>query len=414
MTVFQVGSISGMVASWAVMKLVQEGLLDLDTPVETYLTRWHFPPSSFDQRGVTLRRLLSHTAGLSRHRDNGVPPDQPDPSLEMLLTRDVRLIREPGTGFEFSGGGYTLMELVIEEVTGEDFADYVQREILDPVGMPLCTYIGSPEIRALTAVGYNGKGRPWTGVRSGGRACCGLYATAEGLARFAAAYSQGAEDEEPGRGVLMPGRVDTLITPLAPLTGFQRVMADSAGLGVFLENLTGGVRLIFHSGGNRGWRAYSGVVPDERRGIVVLTNGDMGGAHVWIQVISRWSLWASGSQIRIGRIMHHLFLGSLIASVLFILGGILLIRNLIMQSTSGTRRWIWRGRSFIAPVKVVQLSFSLAFGVAWWEKARIIGERVIPLTWPWLNAGVTLWVLLGIVTSVWVRDRDSEIDKRAV
>jgi CubicO group peptidase (beta-lactamase class C family) len=76
-TVFQATSISKPVTAWGVMKLVETGKLDLEASVEQYLTRWHLPPSQFDHRGVTIRRILSHTAGLSLHDYPGLSPDQP-------------------------------------------------------------------------------------------------------------------------------------------------------------------------------------------------------------------------------------------------------------------------------------------------------------------------------------------------
>jgi CubicO group peptidase (beta-lactamase class C family) len=124
-TVFQVASISKAVTSWGVMRLVESGQLELDAPVEQYLTRWHLPPSNYDASGVTIRRLLSHSAGLSVMGYPGLRPEIQLPSLEESLSGnnggagEVRIIMEPGTQFSYSGGGFTLLQLIIEEVTGE-------------------------------------------------------------------------------------------------------------------------------------------------------------------------------------------------------------------------------------------------------------------------------------------------------
>ena len=85
-TLFNVGSISKTVAAWGLLKLVENGQLDLEVPVETYLTRWHLPPSEFDHDAVTLERLLSHTAGLRLHGYPGFEPDEPLPSVEQSLS----------------------------------------------------------------------------------------------------------------------------------------------------------------------------------------------------------------------------------------------------------------------------------------------------------------------------------------
>jgi CubicO group peptidase (beta-lactamase class C family) len=88
-TVFDAASIAKPVTAWGIMKLVEEGLLDLDAPVEQYLTRWHLPPSRYNHDQVTLRRILSHTAGLSTDGDTGVEPGEYVPTLEEALNGDV-------------------------------------------------------------------------------------------------------------------------------------------------------------------------------------------------------------------------------------------------------------------------------------------------------------------------------------
>src|SRR5262245_43778272 len=124
-TVFNIGSISKTVASWGLMKLVEEKKLALASPVVT--RRWQLPASEFDAKGVTLRRLLSHTAGLSLHGYPGFWPPKELPSLEASLSGDtngagdVHLEAVPGTRWKYSGGGYTLAQLLLEEASGTSF-----------------------------------------------------------------------------------------------------------------------------------------------------------------------------------------------------------------------------------------------------------------------------------------------------
>ena len=101
-TGFNVGSISKTIAAWGVMTLVEQGRIDLDAPVATYLTRWSLPESGFDEDGVTMRRLLSHTAGLSLHGYPGWGPDELLPTLEESLSGNTNGagavgVIEPGT-----------------------------------------------------------------------------------------------------------------------------------------------------------------------------------------------------------------------------------------------------------------------------------------------------------------------------
>src|SRR5574341_904510 len=119
-TVFQVASISKSLASWGALRLVEIGALDLDAPIERYLTRWRLPPSPYNRAGVTARRILSHTAGLNVFGYAGYPPDAPLPTVEDSLSgasglEPVRLVSQPGAGVSYSGGGYTVLQLAMEE-----------------------------------------------------------------------------------------------------------------------------------------------------------------------------------------------------------------------------------------------------------------------------------------------------------
>lgn len=143
---FQVASLSKWVTAWGVMKLVQDGRIDLDAPVSTYLTRWKLPDGPFNEDGVTIRRLLSHTAGLGDGLGyQGFGPDETVQTVEESLTRAsdaspsaegaVTVTSPPGASWNYSGGGYTLLQLLVEEVTGQSFASYMQQAVFTPLGM---------------------------------------------------------------------------------------------------------------------------------------------------------------------------------------------------------------------------------------------------------------------------------------
>jgi CubicO group peptidase (beta-lactamase class C family) len=152
-TVFDAASIAKPVTAWGIMTLVEDGLLDLDAPIEQYLTRWHLPPSEFDHSQITIRRILSHTAGLSTDGDVGVDPKAYVPTLEEALNGAVlgmnalHIAYPPGEDYHYSSIGYTLLEIAVEEVTGETFASYMQREVLDPLGMVNSAYEWTPRLR---------------------------------------------------------------------------------------------------------------------------------------------------------------------------------------------------------------------------------------------------------------------------
>jgi CubicO group peptidase (beta-lactamase class C family) len=151
-TIFQVASLSKWLTAWGVMKLVEEGRIDLDAPVSRYLARWQLPESEYDHAEVTVRRLLAHNSGLTDGLGFlGFEPDQTIPSLEQELTHstdvlpsvdgEVRVGAEPGSGWRYSGGGYLILQLMIEDVTQESFDAFMRREVFEPLGMSDSTFI---------------------------------------------------------------------------------------------------------------------------------------------------------------------------------------------------------------------------------------------------------------------------------
>jgi CubicO group peptidase (beta-lactamase class C family) len=135
--------------------------------VSRYLTRWQLPPSEFDNDGVTVRRLLSHTAGLTDGLGyRGFPAGTQVQSLEASLTYaadhmpgvdgHVRVGLVPGSHFQYSGGGYALLQLVIEEVTHDRFAHFMEQTVLEPLGMARSTFDEDVAMARGVATSYAG------------------------------------------------------------------------------------------------------------------------------------------------------------------------------------------------------------------------------------------------------------------
>ena len=273
-TLFQVASVSKPVAAMGALRLVEQQRLELDRP----LMVWRFPASDRDPRGVTLRRLLSHTAGVSVHGYPGHEPAQPLPSTAASLAGGsgagpVRLEDEPGAGFWYSGGGYTIAQLAVERAAGEPFAAWMRRAVLRPLRMRSSSFDQATADGADTARGHDSAGRPMPVYRYAEQAAAGLYATAPDLARFVAALGLGPHGEAPGRGVVSAATIRTMTAPAPGTRGRY-------GLGFRLRTLADGVRMISHDGANRGWRALVAAFPERGWGIVVLTNGDNGEAVI--------------------------------------------------------------------------------------------------------------------------------------
>jgi CubicO group peptidase (beta-lactamase class C family) len=333
---FQVASMSKWITAWGIFTLVEAGKLDLDKPVSSYLTRWKLPKGAFDNDGVTIRRLLSHTAGLTDGLGYaGFKPGQPVQRLEDSLTRAadaspgaegaVRVGIKPGSEFKYSGGGYTLLQLLIEEVSGQTFNDYMRAQVFDKLGMTRSTFVLKDDEAQDVAEFYDSRGAQATHYRFTAQAAASLYTTSADMTRFLQAHVRGATGELPGRGVLKPATLVEMRQPHAAQFG-----ADIWGLGtmLFAPNNRGGF-IIGHDGNNEpAINTAARLDPDTGDGIIVLETGNK---LLATMIASEWVFWRTGS---IDFLMFTFELGSMITilaagSVVIVLAGLL----------AGWRRW---------------------------------------------------------------------------
>ena len=299
-TLFQVASLSKWLTAWGVMTLVDAGRLDLDAPVASYLKRWSLPESEFDNNQVTARRLLSHKAGLTDGLGyGGFPPGVALQSLEESLTRAadaspgadgrVRVGIAPGTQWKYSGGGFTLLQLVIEEITGEPFASYMQRAVFQPLGMNRSTYAIEPGLTPNVAELYGTDGKVLTPPRFTATAAASFYTSASDLTAFMQAHLPGAAGEPIGRGVLKPETVKLMRQPHAAQLG-----ADIWGLGTMLYAPNGAGDFIIGHDGKRSpaINSTARLNPSTGDGIVLLESGHPLLATL---VAGEWTFWQTGT-----------------------------------------------------------------------------------------------------------------------
>ena len=296
-TLFQVASLSKWITALAVMTLVDAGKVDLDAPVSRYLTRWRLPPSEYDNDGVTVRRLLSHTAGLTDGLGfAGFAPGVPLPSLEENLSHPdaspghdavIRVGAAPGTRWKYSGGGYLILQLLIEEVTGEPFEDYVHRALFVPLGMERSVFTvddSTPDVATF----YDRTGQRAIHYRFRAKGAASLYTNVADMTRLIQAHFDGPVGEPAGRGALKPETLELMRQPQAALYG-----ADIWGLGVILyAPIDGGDFIIGHDGNND--PAINTAVrlnPKTGDGIVVLETGD---STLATTVAGEWVFWQTG------------------------------------------------------------------------------------------------------------------------
>jgi CubicO group peptidase (beta-lactamase class C family) len=299
-TVFQVASLSKWTTAWGVMVLVEQGRVDLDAPVARYLTRWALPETGFDNDGVTIRRLLSHTAGLTDGLGYaGFAPEAQAQTLEASLTRAAdaspgaggraQVGHPPGERFKYSGGGYTLLQLLIEEVSGGTFEAHMQRAVFGPLGMNHSTFVWDGTRGFKLAPSFDVDSRPTPYLHFTSLAATSLYTTVRDMTTFLQAHLPGARGEPVGRGVLTAGALEQMRKPHASQFG-QEIW----GLGTMLyaPNNAGGF-VVGHDGNNE--PAINTAVrlnPATGNGVVILETGNR---LLATRLAGEWVFWETGN-----------------------------------------------------------------------------------------------------------------------
>ena len=280
-TLFQAASISKSLTAMAALKLVEEGKLSLDAPINTALKSWKLPENKLTKGHlVTLRQLLSHTAGTTVHGFPGYAAGAPVPTLTQVLdgakpanTPAVVVEAQPGAGFSYSGGGYTVVQQAMIDVTGQLFPDLLKTLVLDPLKMAHSGYLQPllPSLMNKAALPVDGSGKPIAGGPHTypEMAAAGLWTTPSDLAKWVIEM-QGAAGS--GSGKAKGKHVLSVASTRVMLTAGT----EGYGLGVGVAK-TDGRASFSHSGGNEGYRCRYFSYEDGD-GAVVMTNSDNGGA----------------------------------------------------------------------------------------------------------------------------------------
>jgi CubicO group peptidase (beta-lactamase class C family) len=283
-TRFQAGSISKPVAAFGALRLVQAGVLDLDQDVNARLTGWRVPDTAFTaEQKVTLRRLLSHTAGLTVHGFEGYAVGEPVPDTIQVLngappanSAPVVSASTPGQFWAYSGGGYVVSQLLMTEAAGEPFPAVMRRKVFNPAHMSRSTFEQLPPdaLKSSLATGYRRTGDPVVGDHHGypEMAAAGLWTTPSDLARFAIAVQTSVRHAR--NALLGPAMADAMTT---------RTL-NNWGLGVDLGRPEA-PPMFQHSGDDQGFNAdLIAFTGDSRQGIAIMTNGD-GGATLIPEIV---------------------------------------------------------------------------------------------------------------------------------
>lgn len=295
-SLFQVASVSKWLTAWGVMTLVEEGRVDLDAPVSRYLTRWQLPEGEFDNDQVTVRRLLSHSAGLTDGLGFfGFCPDTDLPSIVDELSDPVDAYpgrsgvvrvgaRADGT-WRYSGGSYLILQLVIEEVSGEAFSDYMRRAVFAPLGMNASTFV-DPYPEHLADI-FAADGSEAVHYRFTATGAASLYTSVADMTRFLEAQVA-TPDVAAGRGVLSPDTLDAMQAPEAYVYGLP---VWGLGESLYAPNGAGGF-VIGHDGSNfPAINTTARLDPATGNGLIVLSSGN---ATLASKIGGEWLHWQTG------------------------------------------------------------------------------------------------------------------------
>jgi CubicO group peptidase (beta-lactamase class C family) len=272
-TLFQAASISKSVTATAAMRMVQEGVLDLDRPANDYLVSWKLPAPS-DSGIVTVRQLLSHTAGVTVSGFPGYAAGKPVPTLIQVLngvppavTEPVRVTRVPGTEWRYSGGGYTVIQQLMMDVDKKPFAALMDERVLRPMQMHDSGFLQptSAVMPGRAAMPHDSSGIAYAGGPSTypELSAAGLWSTPTDLAKLLIGL-QGAA----------AGKTAPFLTAAMARTMFT-VVRNGYALGFKMEAARSLIS-FGHGGHNQGYQSSMLAYLDSGEGVVVMTNGDGG------------------------------------------------------------------------------------------------------------------------------------------
>ncbi len=324
-TMFQTASMSKWLTANGVMKLVQDGSLDLDRPIADNLTRWQLPQSEFGNNKVTPRLLLSHMSGLTDGLGFGdYGPEETVPTLEESLSRprpsgerevEIKLGLEPGTEFRYSGGGYLILQLLIEEKSGEGFEGYMQRAMLEPLRMSRSTFnyiAGSDDI----SNSYDADGQMATLYQYAAKGATGFATSAGDMTRFVQSQLASNGPAHP----LRKETIDAMREPHASAFG-----AEIWGLGTMLYAPTESGDFVYgHDGQNDpAINAAVRINPDTGGAFICFVSG---GQSLATALGYEWVLWQTGRPdfLHIGAVIQNaipmFLIGSMLIIVLAVVG----------------------------------------------------------------------------------------------
>jgi CubicO group peptidase (beta-lactamase class C family) len=275
-SLFQAASMSKPFTAVMVLYYVQEGILDLEAPVNNYLKDWKIPENEYTANNpVTIRQLLSHTAGLVEYTLPGYV-SEPHPTLHQILlgespanTPPIEVVRPPGELYVYSNFGYVILHQLLEDITGEPYEVQAETLILDRLDMSFSTFAQPLRdgLEEKAAIGHRSNGESmaekWRVYPEQGAA--GLWTTSNDLAKFVIEMMLSKHGES--NKILSQSLIEKM---------FTEPLEDSGGLGLGVDDEGGDLKYFLHKGANEGFKGIFVGYYERGQGVVILTNSDNG------------------------------------------------------------------------------------------------------------------------------------------
>lgn len=356
------------------------------------------PESAQAAQKITVRHLLSNSAGMPLGTiGKEYSPQSKMPSLRTYLSREAHLLQEPGSGFVYSNVGFNVLELLVEEVTERDFSEYMAKEVLGPLGMQNSSFRWQERLAPAIPSGYDLQGAPVPLYVYPGKGSGGLFAGVEDVARFVRAGMTSSYYKD--HGVLGRESLRRLYASEVEISGLFGMVADSYGLGHFIEDLPEGRKAVWHGGQGHGWMTHFHSVPVAGEGIVILTNSQRSWP-LMAQVLSHWARWSGIGSVNMSRISDAATVVRGIVG-LAVLVSLWLIYRLVRGLNAGTRRWAPLSRTGWVR-RLVQTAVGIGMlAIVGWSVVQpyLMVSSIFPATDGWVGASFCI-LAMAVILSV--------------
>jgi CubicO group peptidase (beta-lactamase class C family) len=263
-TPYRLGSVSKPITSTAIMVACERGLVNLDRPINEYLSQAKVRAAIGDATGATVRRVVQHMAGLPEY-SQACYSDEPgeSPSLDLAIRRYGVLTKPPGERFVYSNLGYAALGGVLTHVSGKSYDDFLNDEVIIPLGMKNSAAPG-PHLSTDRALGYRPGGEREVDYTRNYVPAASVFASAHDMARFGLFHLKARLPDQ--RAILSDKHIDEMKNDTVAMGDAQY------GLGWHIRKDSKGRRQVLHGGASAGADAQFTLVPDEKIGVVVLAN----------------------------------------------------------------------------------------------------------------------------------------------